>query len=356
MKQYLWAPVAALFAGQSWAVELAPFLKLESFSHSEPIAVHAIMNGWNAPFDKGKVAFSMNRAEVGLGVENWRFAVFERHDYVFEFAPSTAKLFYDTNNKKALVVGEDYTLKLDSNSFIARGWKVGYQRAWSGFHFGAAVSYLEGLELTDGAASGRATVVAENDYDFSFDVDYYYNEDSLFDREVTSAPKGQGYGLDLSVEGYVLPKWHASFEVRDLFAHINWWDAPRTVATGTSQTKQYDDDGYVVFKPVASGVESNEDVTQTIPTKLFLSTRYEFAEQHALLLDYQDYAIKPFYSVGYRFSTQGKSRFDLLYNATAQAWQLGYQNRWVQLDLVADHVSFEKARTLGLNIALHYTF
>ncbi len=356
MRNYLGLLLACSIVTPAWAIEYTPFVEVSSFSHSEPIAVHAILNDWDAPFSKGDVAFSVNRVEVGLGLNEWQFSVFERQDYLFEFSADTAKLLYETNTQQDLVPGQQYDLNLKTNSFVARGLKLGYQRPIAGFNVGVAVSYLEGLDLTDGSLQGQATATANNDYNFDFDVDYYYTEDSLFDRQVDSNPQGNGYGIDLSVEGFILPQWHASLEVQDLFAQINWWDAPRTVATGSSETKEYDDEGYLVFNPVASGTESNEDYTQKIPTKVFISSQYEFIKQHSVLVDYQDYSVKQFYSAGYRFVTDNQNKMDILYNVTAEAWQLGYANKWLKLDVITDNLEFEKARTLGLNFALNYTF
>lgn len=344
----------------AWALEYQPFVEFSSFSHSEPIAVHAILNDWNAPFSKGDVAFSVNKVEVGLGlkqgINTWQFSVFERQDYLFEFSPATAKLLYQTNTQQDLVVGQTYDLQLKTNSFVAKGLKLGYQRPVGNFNVGVAVAYLEGQELTDGALKGQATAVANNDYNFNFDADYYYSKDALFDRTLTSTPKGQGYGVDVQVDGFILPNWHASLKVQDAFAQINWWDAPRTVATGSSQTKEYDENGFVKFNPVANGVELNQNYTQIIPTKVFAFSRYEFAQQHSLLLDYQDYSIKQFYSLGYRFENRYEHKIDVLYNATAQAVMLSYQTDWLALQIISDALELEKARTLGLNLALCYRF
>ncbi|WP_127471664.1 hypothetical protein [Thiomicrorhabdus aquaedulcis] len=367
MKSYLWA-ITALgtvlgtmgMAANVQALEYKPFVEISSFSHSEAIAVHAILNDWNAPFSKGEIAFSINRAEIGIAVNNWQFSVFERQDYLFEFSPSTAKLLHATNTKQDLVVGEQYALQLQTNAFVAQGVKLGYQTQINHFktpfNVGVALSYLEGLELTDGKLTGQATAVANNDYNFNFDVDYVYSQDSLFDRTLTNNVKGNGYALDLNLDGYLTPQWHANVQVRDVLAHINWWDAPRTVATGSSQTKEFDADGFVKFKPVASGTQSYKDVTQVIPTKVFLHNTYVLNGQHSLLFNYDDYAIKAFYTAGYQFINPQQHKMAVLYNATAQAWQLGYQTTWLKVELVSDALNLEEAKTLGLNVALKATF
>jgi len=336
-------------------VELKPYIKFESFSHSEPIAINAIMNGWDAPFQKGSVALSVNRAELGVGLNNWQISVLKRQDYLFKFEPTTARLFYDVNNKNDLLAGDEYSLNLSSQSFVARGLKLGYQYAMDSANFGIAISYLEGLELTDGSIVGHAMAVSETDYDFNFDVDYFYTDDGLFHREVAEKPVGYGYGVDVSVEGFLSPDWFASLQVNDLLAQINWLDTPRTVAEGSSSNKEYDSDGYVVFRPVASGIESNEDYSQTLPTKVFLKSVYQLSEKHLILAEYSDYSVKSFWAAGYRFSLESQT-VDILYNLSAEAWNARYQNQWFSLDVIADQLLLDKARTLGLAVAINVNF
>lgn len=352
MRNFIWVLLGLGFSSQSVAIDFKPFVEFSSFSHSEPIAVHAILNDWNAPLSKGKVAFSLNRAEVGIGIEEWQFSVFERQDYLFEFTSDSAKLLYQTNNEQDFTVGEQYDLDLKTNAFIARGLKLGYQKPFAGFNIGLAISYFEGLDITDGSITGQATATANNQLNFDFDVDYYYTEDTLFERNIASKPKGNGYGLDLSVDGFIFPSWHTHLKVQDLFAHIHWWDTPRTIAQG----KYIGEDVQDLGKAPVTGIELNNDHIQHIPTKVFLYNQYQLSRQHFILADYYDYSVKQFYSIGYRFVSDRQSKIDVLYNATAQAWQVGYMNNWLQLNLISDQLEFEKARTLGINLGLNYKF
>ena len=338
------------------AMDIKPYTEISSFSHSEPIAIHALINDWDAPLKSGKRAFSFNRAEVGVALNHWTFGIFKRQDYIFEFQPETAKLIFDTKNKNDLTTGEEYSLDLDSNSFIARGLKLGYQKDYANFNIGLTVSYLEGQELTDGSISGDAVAVSESDYNFQFDVDYYYSEDSLFDRKIESLPKGQGYGIDFDVEGFINPDWHTHFAVRDLLARIYWSDTPKTVATGSSDNKEFDEDGYAIFKPVANGLESNEDFTQKIPTKVFLSSRYRVFQQNHFLFEYQNYRVKSLTSLGYGYVTDNNQNLDVLMNVTAKAMELRYRNDWFRLGVVSDSLAIKKAKTFGLDLALNVRF
>lgn len=359
MKNFIW-PLLGLGIGlgsavtPAVAIDYKPFVEFSSFSHSEPIAVQAILNDWNAPLNKGNLAFSLNRAEVGIASSEWQFSVFERQDYLFEFTSDSAKLLYQTNNEQDFTVGEQYDLRLKTNSFIARGLKLGYQKPFAGFNIGLAISYLEGLDITDGSITGQATATANNQLNFDFDVDYYYTEDTLFERNIVSKPKGSGYGLDLSVDGFVLPAWYTSLKVQDLFAQIHWWDTPRTIAQGNYIGEDVLD--LNSGSAPINGTELNNNYVQKIPTKVFWNNQYALSRQHFILADYYDYSVKQFYSIGYRFVSDSQFKIDVLYNATAGAWKVGYTNNWLEFNLISDQFEFEKARTLGLYLVLNYKF
>ena len=337
-------------------LQTSVFVDISSFSHSEPISMHGLFNDWEGTYSSGRKAFSINKFEVGFSLNEWQLSVLNRQDYVFEFAPDTAKLFYDTKNKKSLDVGEIYNLDLTSQSFLARGVKLAYSRQFSQFKIGFAATYLEGYDLLDGKLSGTAEATAENDYDFNFAVDYAYSEDALFSRKGLDDVKGQGYAFDLDLAWQINQDWRVSAQIEDIFARIYWFDAPRTIATGSSQTKDYDEDGFVVFRPVASGLETNDSFTQHIQTKVFAQTHYAVNEQHRLLFEVDDYGVKRFYTGGYQYHLNTNSHVQAKYNITAKAVELSYQNNWLQASVLSDSWNLEKAMTFGLGLSLQYQF
>lgn len=332
------------------------FVDMQSFSHSEPISIYGLFNDWEGTYSSGRKSFSINKIEVGFSLNEWQLSVLNRQDYLFEFAPDTAKLFYDTKNTKSLEAGEIYNLDLTSQSFLARGLKLAYTKQFKQFKVGISAAYLEGYDLLDGKLSGKAEATAENDYDFNFAVDYAYSEDALFSRKGLDDVKGQGYAFDLDLAWQINQDWRVSAQIVDMFARIYWFDAPRTIATGSSQTKDYDEDGFVVFRPVASGLETNDSFTQYIQTKVFAQTHYVLNEQHELLFEVDDYGIKRFYSGGYQHHLNANSHVQAKYNFTAKAVELSYQNNWLRASLLSDALHFEKANTLGLLLSARYQF
>ena len=336
--------------------KIGPFIEVSSFSHSEPIAINALFNDWKGSFSSGEKAFSFNRFKVGFHINDWQLAVINRQDYAFEFSPETAQLIYESKNKIPLKPNDNYRLDFKSQSFLARGLQLAYKKTFNEFKIGFSAAYLEGYDLLDGNLSGQAKALATNDYDFNFDVNYAYSEDALFSRKNLDKVNGQGYAFDLAIDWQLNEKWALSARVEDLFAKMHWVDAPRTIANGSSQTKEFDEDGFVLFRPVASGLETNSSFTQSIPTKVFIHSDYAMSERQTLVFQMDDYAIMRFYSLGYSFKASQASHFEATYNLTAKALGLSFQNNWLKASLLSDAWPLKQAKTLGIGLSARYLF
>ncbi|MBW1769148.1 MAG: hypothetical protein JRJ65_19155, partial [Deltaproteobacteria bacterium] len=109
------------------------------------------------------------------------------------------------------------------------------------------LSYLRADHLIDGFINGNATIINDSDYDFEARVGYYYSEDILFDRKVNE-PIGRGFSIDAEFTWLIENSTLIEMQVRDLFARIYWEDSPYTTGKATSDSKKYDENGYVSMK------------------------------------------------------------------------------------------------------------
>ncbi len=318
---------------------------------SEPIALDALGNDWNAPLEGGDVMVGVARAEAGVAWGAWRLGYLYRDDYLYRFTPDTAELVHATNNRLELTPGRRYALALDVHRQRSEGLRIAFERALSPtLRLGVALSLLRGSEVMEGGITGVAEAVAGNDYDFAFDVDYAYSEDKLFDR-IATPPRGRGHALDLTASWQPAPGWRFDFRGYDLAAAITWYDAPFTTATGSSDTKQYDEQGYVTYRPVISGLESNRDLRQRLPRKLELDGRRQLTPRLALLARGRDYDIERFFSfgAGYRL---GRGEVVALADTVHDALTLGWHHPNVVVELAGDAAEIGRARLLALTLAL----
>lgn len=336
------------------AEEFSTYFFLDSFSNSEPIAIKAITDEWDAKLYTGEIAFAFARAEIGVGWDQWRLGVFRRYDYYYEFTPDTAYLKYSSENNLQLNTGEQLDIYIKANTAIANGLSLSHILNVDNASFAIRVSYLSGQLLTSGSLDGNAEVLAENDYDMIFDVDYYYSEDVLFDRDAAS-PDGNGYSIDVYLDWSPNDSWNFNLTANDLLAKIFWKDAPRTIASGNTDTKEFDENGFVIFKPVISGLETYQDYTQTLSRKIDFTSTY-FLDEKSILFEIQDYEIQRFYSIGIGLNTQVNESVNLFYNITASALKFDYHNQWMTFSVTTDEWQLHKARTFALRFSVAASF
>ncbi len=116
---FLWGPLLH-------AENFSTYILFDSFAHSEPIAIKAIFDDWDAPLHTGDIAFAFARAEIGVGWNQWRLGVFRRYDYYYEFTPDTAYLKYSSENNLPLNTGEQLDIYLKANTIIANGLSLSH--------------------------------------------------------------------------------------------------------------------------------------------------------------------------------------------------------------------------------------
>jgi hypothetical protein len=332
------------------------YFTADGFAYSETKSIKSIIdNNWDVALQPGDVSFSVDRAEAGVSLGRWQLGYIKRYDYYFEYSPETAEGIYDVKNKVPLVPGEQYDLFLAANTLVSDGLRITFNQEFSqSFSYGVSISYLRGERFTNGSLNGQAEAITDNEYDFSFDVDYFYSQDRLFDR-VVDPPRGRGYAVDLVFDWQAVRNLKLGFQAYDILTRMYWDDAPRTIATATSDTKEYDENGYVIYNPVVSGLETSQDYVQKIPRKIFLSADYSIA-RYVFDMAYRDYEIKSFYIAGVGLNISDTSKIGLSCNLTASACGIDYYNNWFKFRLMTDDLDLQDALALELLLSLSFTF
>ena len=331
------------------------YFSLNSFSYSEPIPVRQLDQN-NYDFDGGEIALTHNWAEIGVTYNNFGVGILGRYDYDLNFSKDTAEFYYLVNNKKPLQQGKKYDLFLEAKHTYSKGVRFSYY--FPVIHdtkMNVGLSYLQGIWMTEGKARGRGVALSEKDYDFQFDVDYYYSEDVMFERQ-TDTPTGQGYSFDISLDWQINRKAGLKLRVIDLFGKIYWKNAPFTTAAASSDVKEYDEDGYLIYKPVLSGFEGNSDFTQELQPQINGLLHYQWKDSLAVLWQIYSFTFADFYQFGLRYSLDSTSRFSALYMIETRAISIGYELKFFNVMITSDTFDLENAHTLGLSLNLSTVF
>ena len=327
------------------------YFSTDFFGYSEPVpAVDMIDFDWDGPFHGGKVALTHNKVEFGIVKDRWEFGLLTRYDYELEFSRDTAELYYLVDNELDLQEGREYDLHIKARHTYGDGFRLGYRYSFSNdFALTVGMALLRGQRLLDGELKGDAMALTKNDYEYLFDVDYYYSKDYIFDRDVENAPNGYGHAADLYLS-WRRRQYSLQLQIMDIYARLYWDKAPFTVATGSSDRKNVDENGYASFDPVFSGVEGNRNFTQKIPPRVSFSGQYQWFSALALLgrIDYTK--AKTFGWLGFGLGSSDK-QWQFLYEPEIQASSLGFSASNWSLRLTADSTNDKRVRTVGLSLS-----
>ncbi|MGD8939010.1 MAG: hypothetical protein PVJ72_06500 [Gammaproteobacteria bacterium] len=342
---------------QTSLVSANPYIVIDSFTRSESVPISDIVDDeWDSPIKNGDTAFSYNWAEIGATYKGFGLGYLSRYDYELKYSRDTAEFYHLVNNKKALPIGEQFNLLLIAKQIYSEGLRLSYQfQINKQLEFTIGGSYLKGLKLTEGKLSGAATAIAEKDYDFKADVNYFYSKDVLFKRKVNS-PEGVGYSIDTQVNWNVLRDLSMRLQIVDLVGSIYWSDAPNTTAIATSDIKEYDEDGYVKYKPVLKGNRSYQDFTQKLDPRVNLQFNYAFNSSAEVVGRIYRYEPGTFYQLGGEYAFNPSDRVQILYMFDTNAVSLGYVSKYLEFGITSDSINVNKSYILAIKLNAHVDF
>ena len=178
-----------------------------------------------------------------------------------------------------------------------------------------------------------------------------YEKDPLFERD-TGQINGRGYSFDLALEYRIDQNWDLALEVLDIYSKMKVDDAPFTTATANSDTKNFDEDGYVVFDPVVTGFEGNKSFSFEFNTQTHLTVAYRLANDDRVLLKHHHYENLEFEEVNYVQQFDG---WQLGWNLVPELEAVGFtvQSRYLVFRLNADRLDYEEMKYLDLLIHLN---
>ncbi len=322
-------------------------LNISSFSYSDAFTVKGLFDELSGPLSHGEDAFSFNQAEIAFSRESWQVAVFERRDYLAQFTPDTARLFYQGQNKLPADANAQYDIYLRLRQIRSSGIGIAYTFTPSDNSiFRPRLNILKASDFTDGTLSGSVTTSNTGTYSGTASLNYIYGEDHLLDRNVDK-PSDYGASIDLYGEWESSDKVTITAEVRDLFGRIRWSQAPITNATANTNNANFDSDGFLDVRPAVSGAEGFRKYTQKIPTRYRLNTSYQWEPNITL-------AGEIFHVEGITFPrlqiVSNLGAVDLSWTADFKAKALGitYQGELCSAGIMSDSLSFNNAQTLSL--------
>lgn len=330
-----------------------PFGRFENQIVSEPEPIRTTIRDWGDDFERGERQWAVNHLETGVRLDGIELSLFARALVDLRMNADAAEFYGRVARKEPLEPGASVPVRVRANGFVGQGLRLGYRHQAGTWSVTGGAALLTARYLMSGDLDGRFTATSESDYEFTARVDYTYYRDVIFKRPEVDEADGLGWALDLAADWQPHENWAFSVRAEDLLARIRWEDAPFTEAVANTDQKDYDEDGYAVFKPLLVGREGYRDYTQRLDPRIqteitwlqgpwsgHLRGLYQF-DQGLLGL-----------GGGYRFSNGLALRGLLWPELKAVGLELDY-GRW-QATLASDQLQWREMHALTLSVSYGY--
>lgn len=342
---------AILLPSTTWAGN-SFFGKLELQAYSAPVTIDSAIANWSGSYDDGERQWLTSWVEFGYTLNNnWRLSILHRSDFDLRFHPETAEFYYQIQNHLPLPTDKSYQLQIEANHFTGSGARFAWSPQFNTkLQTTLGISLLNLYEVTQGSISGSASVTAPNEYQYDIAINYVYDQETLFDRQLDEHPKGLGISTDLYLH-YQTGEHQLELEVIDLFNRFTWQHLPFTQATGTSNQQGFDGDGYIIVSPAISGVEGYyQTYYQSLPPRSTLSYTYRLHPQYQTQITYKQIFQQHLFGMGGTRLFNDHQLTATLWPETA-ALSLAYQHsNNLVISLTMDQLDTRQNRTLWLSL------
>jgi hypothetical protein len=310
---------------------------------------------WNkegySPREGTNLALINHRMDVGINIHDWYFGYALRYDMFIQTNRSTTDILQLINTKSNLPLDRLYEVNLKAygiathNLLLSRSFTI-----HKNFKAFASVAWIQAFGMQEGFVDAYANIVSRNEYDFEGYSEYYYDKNHLYTLDVEK-PKGYGYSLQFGLE-YQHRAHIFRFLAQDFASKIYWKDLPYSEVSIISDKKEYDEKGYVTYKPSISGYELYRNYTQTLEAKYQLEYEYQYNTKLSgkVALGYYRNYLLPFAALKY------KQNHNISY-------LVGYEGRFKQLSLGMEWYDFKLSiaannitHPTALSLDLRYSF
>jgi len=264
------------------------YVEAESISFSETLNFEAILDGLEGGQfrEDGDISFTHSQTAAGWRWRGFDLAATFRYDYVADYSSDAVALLIGGDNGFEIEDG-DFDVDVRLNRAAGVGARLGYVRSFfdDRLTLGAYGSALATSALQEGTLEGLVNVSGGgSDFAGELELDYVFSNDIVFDSEVT-APNGFGLTFDIVAALAITDRLSAEIEINDIWSRIWWQDAPRTIASASTDNVTSNPDGSINVTALLSGQSSIEDTTTRYFTRTQAELSYRLNEKWTLSQD-----------------------------------------------------------------------
>lgn len=281
---------------------------LETSASNDFISLKELLQEWErdySPKNKTNIAILNSRLEIGINLDDFYLGYTFRYDSFIKTDKSTTDLLELLKTKQELPLDELYKVDIEIYAIQAQSFIISKEIKWinnryKNLNLYLGISILQSSIGQSGRVQADADIISKKDYDFIGDSSYYYTENHLYSLDINK-PKGYGYSLNFALS-YKNDKHSFLLLGEDIASKIAWKDMPYSQISITSDTKKYDENGYVYYNPTITGYEQYRDYTQNLKAKYYFEYKYNYSQKIKTKIGTELYQgfILPFSAIEYQ--------------------------------------------------------
>ncbi len=329
-----------LFVAQAWAEPVSVVRFYTDVSASSPaIAISKLESDW-ATVGSGRYFQAKARAGVEYSFANaWSVGIERRLDYILHFSESTAQ-FYKKLESNDLPEGS-YPLELDVNVVMASGVFACYFIPLSiSSDISITSHFLRPDQVQQGRLTGVGNVLADGDYNYHYDLDYYYDENKLITTKLNTV-SGWGHSFDIQYYSKFDSNWAYSVAVNDLFYSYYW----QFINTDEGCLSHGDSGGAC---RVFQGQSSH---TQTLPATFEVSVSKSWLSGVKASLLARQWSRQQSQELAGEWKGYGLG-FDLV----SKVYSFAFESDMVRLNLASDQLQLSKSKHWQVSVDVNWPF
>jgi hypothetical protein len=258
---------------------------LDSSINNDFISFKELLKKWERDYNPKKgtnIAILNSRLDMGINLYDFYFGYAFRYDSFIQTDKSTTDLLELIKTKQDLPLNKKYKVDVEIYAIQTQSFILSKEIKWVNNNYQKLNLYL-GFSILqasmgqNGKVQADADIVSKKDYDFIGESDYYYTFNHLYNLDIVK-PKGYGYSLNFALS-YKNNKHSFLLLGEDIASKINWKDMPYSQISITSDTKKYDENGYVYYNPTITGYEQYRNYTQNLKAKYYFEYKYDYGKK-----------------------------------------------------------------------------
>lgn len=331
----------------------------------DAIPVRNFESDWSSGYapKQGRNLFVLrNRAELGIEKDGWQFGMEYRQQGAMDASYDTVEFYHLYKQRERPALARDFAVNGQFKSWSAAGLRIAHTFALPGMNISGSTqapllmlsgTYYANPRMRDMALQGQINYQSNDVYSVMAQTQetntrYTYP----FMQDV--AQTGSGASVSLALQWPLNEQLTANLALNDLWSRMHWSNLPAVQKQLNSAVTSYDQDGYVNYRPLLIGQNSQISKQRSIGSSAAVSLNYRYAQWSVQpALDYLEGIYIPQISASYQsrwgsFSGSYESRFGTL--------GAGYEYGPLRLRLRSNRWNLNQASALGLDVSLYYRF